>query len=74
MNKFQMLPSENIIKLRQLTDEICNIHPVNESIIENLKNIIESGSNKILSSKTERTKLKYYEQMFSEIKKIINEN
>jgi hypothetical protein len=39
-----------------------------------MKNAIESGTEDILSSKTERTKLKYYEKMFSEIKTIINEN
>lgn len=73
MDKFQVLPSDNILKLRKLTEQICNIEPSEEEdVIEKLKNVIQKTSDSILSSKTERTKLKYYEKMFSEIKTIIN--
>ena len=74
MDKFQVLPSDNILKLRKLTEQICNIEPSEEDVIEKLKNVIQKTSDSILSSKTERTKLKYYEKMFSEIKTIISEN
>lgn len=73
-NKLKILPSENILQLRKLTEQICNVKKEGDYIIEKLKNAIESGTEDILSSKTERTKLKYYEKMFSEIKTIINEN
>lgn len=74
MGEFQISPSENILKLRKLTEQICNVEPAGDCIIEKLKTAIERGTDEILSSKTERTKLKYYEKMFSEIKTIINEN
>lgn len=72
MDKFQVLPSDNILKLRKLTEQICNIEPSEEDVIDKLKNVIQKANDNILSSKTERTKLKYYEKMFSEIKTIIN--
>ncbi len=74
MSEFQTSPSENILKLRKLTEQICNVEPSGESIIEKLKSAIEKGTEEIMSSKTERTKLKHYEKMFSEIKTIISEN
>lgn len=74
MGEFQMSPSENILKLRKLTEEICNIEPSGGCVIEKLRTAIKNGTEGILSSKTERTKLKYYEKMFSEIKTIISEN
>ena len=74
MSEFQMSPSENILKLRKLTEEICNIEPSGGCVIEKLRTAIKNGTEDILSSKTERTKLKYYEKMFSEIKTIISEN
>lgn len=72
MDEFQISPSENILKLRKLTEQICNIEPSEEDVIGQLKNVIQKASDNILSSKTERTKLKYYEKMFLEIKTIIN--
>lgn len=74
MGEFQMSPSENILKLRKLTEQICSVQPEENCIIKQLKNVIENATEHILSSKTEKTKLKYYEKMFSEIKAIINEN
>jgi hypothetical protein len=74
MGEFQLSPSENILKLRKLTEQICNIEPTGDCIIEKLRIAIDKGTTDILSSKTERTKLKYYEKMFSDIKTIINEN
>jgi hypothetical protein len=72
MSEFQISPSENILKLRKLTEQICNVETSVDCIIENLKIAINIGTEDILSSKTERTKLKHYEKMFSEIKTIIN--
>lgn len=73
MSEFQISPSENILKLRKLTEQICNVESSGDCIIEKLKIAINKGTEDILSSKTERTKLKHYEKMFSEIKTIINE-
>lgn len=73
MDKFQNIaPSENILKLRKLTEQICSVEPNDECVMNELKMIIEKGTEAILSSKTERTKLKYYENMFLEIKKLID--
>jgi hypothetical protein len=74
MGEFQLSPSDNILKLRKLTEQICNIEPTGECIIETLKILIDKTNEEILVSKTEKTKLKHYEKMFSQIKKIINEN
>lgn len=74
MNEFQITPSDNILKLRKLTEQICDIEPTGDCIVKKLKDAIEKGTEDIMSSKTERTKLKHYEKMFSEIKTIINEN
>ena len=74
MDEFQkIIPSENIIKLRKLTEQICSVD-ADECAIEKIKNAIEKGTELIMSSKTEKTKLKYYEKMFSEIKLIINKS
>lgn len=74
MSEFQTSPSENILKLRKLTEQICSIEPTTDCVVDKIKMAIEKGTEEILSSKTERTKLKYYEKMFSEIKNIIHEN
>lgn len=74
MSEFQKLPSDNILKLRKLTEQICSVEPSGDCIVDKLRSAIEKGTEEILSSKTERTKIKYYEKMFSEIKNIINEN
>lgn len=74
MSEFQTSPSDNILKLRKLTEQICSVEPSGDCIVDKLRNAIEKGTEEILSSKTERTKIKYYEKMFSEIKNIINEN
>ena len=74
MSEFQTSPSDNILIFRKLTEQICSIEPSGDCFIQKLKNAIEKATEEILSSKTERTKLKNYEKMFSEIKTIINEN
>jgi hypothetical protein len=72
MEQFQASPSDNIIKLRKLTEQICGAEPFEEDVVDKLRNVIQKASDNILSSKTEKTKLKYYEKMFLEIKTIIN--
>jgi hypothetical protein len=74
MSEFQTSPSDNILKLRKLTEQICSVEPLGDCIVDKLKNAIEKGTEEVLSSKTERTKIKYYEKMFLEIKNILNEN
>jgi hypothetical protein len=73
MDEFQKItPSENILKLRKLTEEICSIESDDEDIINEIKLIIDNATEAILSSKTERTKMKHYENMFLRIKKLIH--
>ena len=64
-------PSENILKLRKLTEQICSIEPDTDYVLNEIRTIIDSCTEQIISSKTEKTKLKHYEKMFSEIKKTI---
>ncbi len=70
MKEFRVLPSENIIELRKLTDQIC-LKSDNEILVDNIKQIINRYTEQVISIKTEKTKLKYYEQMFSELKSLI---
>lgn len=73
MDEFQNItPSENILKLRKLTEQICSVESNDDCIMNELKIIINKGTEAILSSKTQRTKLKNYENMFLEIKKLID--
>ena len=68
------VPSENILKLRKLTEEICNRESNNEykEIVLKLKSIVDDGIDEISSSKTMKTKVKCYESMCMTITKILN--
>jgi len=66
--------NENILKLRELTDRICNTVPEGEyiTVLAELKNIIEEGKVKIESYSTTNSKVKCYENMCLKITKILN--
>ena len=56
-------PSENIIKLRALTEEICKreSHDDYKEIVFQLKEIVNGGKEEIASSKTIKNKDRCYE-------------
>ena len=62
------VPSENILKLRELTDKLCNVsNDESREVLEKLKNIIYENKKMSYSYKTERTKIKGYEDLCSTI-------
>jgi ribosomal protein S20 len=68
------VPSENILKLRELTDQICSREESEEEykkVVKELKNIVEKGVIEIENSKTPKSKMKCYENMCSTIKTIL---
>jgi len=66
--------NENILKLRELTDRISNkMNDVDyESIVKDLKKIIDEGKDNINKSKDSVTKLNCYESMCQRVTAIIN--
>ena len=73
---FQMAktPSENILKLRELTEKICNESPnsVLEIALRELKVVVDEGNKEINVSVTPQKKLKCYEKMYTTITNILN--
>jgi hypothetical protein len=68
------VPSENILKLRELTDKLCNVsNDESREVLEKLKNIIYENKKMIDSYKTERTKLKCYEDLCNTIIGLLTE-
>jgi len=68
------VPSENILKLIELTDKIC-IDDNNrdyKDVVVKLKEIIESGKGDVLKSRTIKNKIKCYETMCVTITNVLN--
>jgi hypothetical protein len=67
-------PSENILKLRELTDKICNVSPNSdlEIALRELKIIVDEGNKEVNVSVTPQKKLKCYEKMYTTITNILN--
>jgi hypothetical protein len=69
------VPSENILKLRELTEQICS-HETSEleykKVVKQLKSVVEKGVVDIEKSTTPKTKMKCYENMCATIKTILN--
>lgn len=60
----KIVPNENIIKLRKLTEELSETHDDNyKAIVWKLKAVIDSGKEEIENSKTSQSKIKCYESM-----------
>lgn len=73
MDEFKKItPSENILQLRKLTEQICSVEKEDNLILNELTFIINKWNEAVSSSKTQKTKLKNYENMFLEIKKLID--
>lgn len=67
-------PSENILKLRELTEKICNESPTSnlEIALRELKVVVDEGNKEINVSITPQKKLKCYEKMYTTITNILN--
>jgi hypothetical protein len=68
------VPSENILKLRKLTDEICNSESRDEykEIVLNLKSFLIEGDVELSKYKTIKHKVKTYENILTSFTKILN--
>lgn len=66
------VPSENILKLRSLTEQLCFNNDIkNNEIVLEIKNIIESNLDIINNSETPNIKVKHYEKMFLNISNLL---
>ncbi len=67
------VPSENILKLIELTDKLCVHDEIDYSlIIVKMKEIIECGKNDVLKSRTTKGKIKCYEATCLAITNVLN--
>ena len=67
------MPSENILKLRELTDKLCAIsdEDITEKIYE-IKSVIKENEEELKVLKGDKNKVKCYESLFNKIKNILN--
>lgn len=65
------VPSENILKLIELTDKLC-LHDDDRDIIVKMKEIIESGKIDVHKARTIKGKIKCYESMCGAITNVLN--
>ena len=66
------VPSENILKLRELTERLTNEKTDNYMVIvKQLKEIVENGKHTIEDSIDPESKIKCYETMCTTITKIL---
>lgn len=67
------VPNENILKLRELSDKLCETsNDEYKIIVKKLKNIVDSGKNEIEKSTSSQTKIKCYESMCATITNLLN--
>lgn len=68
------VPSENILKLRELTEQICSGEHNEEykTIVLTLKNILAEGAHEITKAKTIKTRVKCYESMCVTFTNLLN--
>ena len=67
-------PSDNILKLRELTEKISNTTPYNEyeMVLKSLKRVVDEGKEKISDTVSTQSKIKCYETMCTIITNILN--
>jgi hypothetical protein len=67
------MPSDNILKLRELTEKICDpaYGETCEKTLVKIKKIMNDGTNELESAKTNQSKIKYYENLYTKIKNLI---
>jgi len=67
------VPNENILKLRELSDKLCEISTDDYKIIvKKLKNIVDNGKDEIEKSTSSQSKIKCYESMCATITNLLN--
>jgi hypothetical protein len=66
-------PSENILKLRELSAKLCEINDVDDykNIIVEVKNLVENSKAEMIKNKTSKEKVKCYENMCTNITNIL---
>ena len=72
--------NENLLKLRELSDKICESElktPINDSneykeVVHEITDLVQNVGNTIGVEKNKATKLKCYENMCEELKKILH--
>ncbi len=67
-------PSENILKLRELTEKMCEMphEKQYEDVIKKVKTTIEEGREEVKVLSNTQSKIKYYEKMCGAIITILN--
>ena len=68
------VPSENILRLRKLTKEICSSENQDEykDIVLQLKEILEEGNEELGNTKTMKKRVKCYESMYLTFTKLLD--
>lgn len=67
-------PSDNILKLRELTEKLTvSVEDDYQTILKRLKNIVDDGKKNINDSVTAHSKIKCYEKMCMTISSILNQ-
>jgi hypothetical protein len=66
-------PSDNILELRRLSAKLCETnHPdYCKDIIVELQKVVESGKAEVIQEKTTKEKIKCYENMCTNITKLL---
>lgn len=68
--------NENMVKLRVMTEKLANSENTNvseyETVLRNLKSVIDSGKKKITESVNQKSKIKCYETMCTSITNILS--
>lgn len=69
------VPSDNILKLRELTEKLCNIEKTDDiqykDVLKKLKKVIDEGKKTVETSDSDNTKIKCYESMCITIMKLL---
>lgn len=67
------VPSENILKLIELTDQLCvNDDDSYRLVIIKMKEIIESGKIELVKARTTKNKIKCYETICQTLANVLN--
>lgn len=68
------VPNENILKLRQITDEMVreNFSDKYKQIVLRLKSIMDDGKNTIEKTNSSKNKIKCYEDMCVKVTNILS--
>lgn len=70
----KIVPNENILKLREITDEMVrtNINDKYKQIVLHLKSIMDDGKNSVKKTNSNKNKIKCYEDMCIKVTNILS--